>query len=644
MKKNDNILLIIILIVAAILRFWDFFNIPFMHDELSALVRTHYNSFSDLINYGVKTDMHPAGVQVFLFYWIKIFGDKEFVVKFPFIISGLLAIYFTYKVAGFWFNNTVGLIVSAFMAGIQYMVMYSQIARPYVSGMFFSVLMVWCWTNLLFGIKIQRKKWWIFYVLSSALCAYDQHFDFLFAITVGLTGLFFLNKENWKMYLLAGISIIILYLPHINILFYQLSKGGVGGEGGWLGRPSPDWILSYMKYVFNFSYWLYGLVVILLLVSLIKQSDKILQQQKFRIIAISWFLIHFFIGYIYSSKVNPVLQYSTLIFVFPFLLMFLFSLLKEMNARFKIIITVVILAFTSCTLIFERQHYKVFYKEPFEQIVLNTNKTIDQLGDTGKCTIELFMPPAFGDYYFKKYNKKFNYIFFNGYENNINYKKFNEFVRNLKTDYFICGNLPLEYFQIIRKYYPYIKSKDEGFTCDFYCFSKKKSDDLVHEKNVFSNKNIDDQKNKVSAVNDNTMKAFYYGNGACAVDSNNEYTSAPLKIKFKDIISSAYGLVNISVNITAKDTSADPVLVFDLSTDGKSIIWAGANYKKYRNNDSCNSVFLSQMIFKNDLLKYPDAILNIYIWNHTKSNIRLSDFSVEATEYNPYIYGLYEPL
>src|ERR1035437_4084935 len=104
MKKNDNILLIIILIVAAILRFWDFFNIPFMHDELSALVRTHFNSFSDLINYGVKGDMHPAGVQVFLFYWVKIFGEKEFIVKLPFIVSGLLAIYYTYKVAGFWFN------------------------------------------------------------------------------------------------------------------------------------------------------------------------------------------------------------------------------------------------------------------------------------------------------------------------------------------------------------------------------------------------------------------------------------------------------------------------------------------------------------------------------------------------------------
>jgi len=418
----------------------------------------------------------------------------------------------------------------------------------------------------------------------------------------------------------------------------------MGGVGEWLGKPKPDWILSYIKYIFHFSYWLYGLVIILILISLLKQSDELQQKQKFRIIAISWFVIQFLIGYIYSVKVNPVLQYSTLIFVFPFLLMFLFSLIKEMDVRFKIIITIIILSCISCSLIFERKHYKVFYKEPFEQLVLNTFKTIDRIGDTNKCTIELFVPPSSRDYYFKKYNKKFNYIYYNDYDKNIDFKKFNESVCDLKTDYFICGNLPLEYFQIVKKYYPYIRSKDEGFTYSFYCFSKKKTDDLVHEKIVFSNKNINDQKNEIPAITDNVMRMFYFGNGACSMDSNTEYSSSTLNIKLRDVISGSYGLVNASVKITSKDTAANPVLVFDLNSAGKSINWVGSDYKKYQNKEGSCTIILSQMIFKNDLLKYPDAVLNIFIWNRTKSNIRLNEFSVETTEYNPYIYGLYEPL
>lgn len=641
MKKNDNILLCVILIVAAILRFWNFSNIPFTDDELSALSRTHFNTLQDLINKGARIDGHPVGIQVFLFYWIKLFGDTELIVKLPFIAFGLLSIYFSYKIAKFWFNSTTGLITAAFMTGLQYMVMYSQIARPYISGMFFSLLMVWFWSNFLFNNERKKKKWWIGYVISSALCAYDHHFALLFAATVGLTGLFFLNKENWKAYILAGASIFILYLPHVNIFIYQLSMGGVGE---WLGKPKPDWLVSYIKYIFHFSYWIYGLVIILILISLIKQSDKLLQNQKFRIIAISWFFIQFFIEYFYSIKINSVIQYSTLIFVFPFMLMFLFSLIKEMNARFKIIITVIILSCTSCSLIFERKHYKVFYKQPFEQLVLNTFKTIDQIGDLNKCTIELFVPPSHSDYYFKKYNEKFNYIYYNGYDEKPDPKKFNELVSSQTTDYFICGNLPLEYVRIIRKSYPYMKCKDEGFIYSFYCFSKKKSDDEIHEKIVFSNKNIDDQKNKILVINDSTMKMFYFGKGACSVDSNNEYCSAPLNIKLRDIISGSYDLVNVGVRITTKDTAANPFLVFDLRNDDQSINWTGSEYKNYRINKDSNTVILSQMIFKNDLLQYPDAVLKIYVWNRSKSNIILNDFSIEVIEFNPYVYGLFEPL
>jgi len=209
MKRDNNILLFIILIVAVILRFWNFPNIPFMADELGALARTHFNSFNDLINKGVLTDTHPAGIQVFLYYWTKLFGYSEMAVKFPFIITGIISIYFIYKIAAYWFNNTVGLIISSFMAVLQYMVMYSQIARPYIGGMFFSILMVWCWTNYLFNSNPKKTKWLIGYIVFSSLCSYDHHFALLFAATVGITGIFFLKKNTYKGYLIAGLSIFV---------------------------------------------------------------------------------------------------------------------------------------------------------------------------------------------------------------------------------------------------------------------------------------------------------------------------------------------------------------------------------------------------------------------------------------------------
>ena len=48
----DHLLLIIILGIGAALRFYDYSNLPYSFDEFSALFRTRFDNFSDLIRYG----------------------------------------------------------------------------------------------------------------------------------------------------------------------------------------------------------------------------------------------------------------------------------------------------------------------------------------------------------------------------------------------------------------------------------------------------------------------------------------------------------------------------------------------------------------------------------------------------------------
>ena len=57
MKLTNRSLLIIIMIVAAVLRFYNYFEIPFTHDEFSALFRTNFPDFQTLIDQGVKVDV-----------------------------------------------------------------------------------------------------------------------------------------------------------------------------------------------------------------------------------------------------------------------------------------------------------------------------------------------------------------------------------------------------------------------------------------------------------------------------------------------------------------------------------------------------------------------------------------------------------
>lgn len=625
--STDIILLLVILIIATILRFWNFSEMPFMHDELSALERTNYNNVHDEIAYGVALyDTHPAGVQLFIYYWVKLFGINEMLVKLPFILCGIFSIIITYKISVKWFNSSVGLIVASFMATMQYMVMYSQLARPYISGLFFSLLMVWCWSNYLFDQENKGKtKWLTGYILSSALCAYDHHFTLLFAAIVGFTGLFFISKNTWKLYILAGISIFVLYIPHLNIFFSQFNKGGLGGPDGWLGKPDADWLLNYLKYIFHFSNWMYILGFLLLAAGILYRSKDMKINQKFRIIALSWFLLVFCIEYFYSVFVNPIIQYSTLIFVFPFLLIFLFSLLGELSSKIKILIVFAILITGTSTLVFSRKHYLTFYKQPYQGQVLNTYKYLDMIKDKNNATIELGIQPYFKAYYFKKYNRRFESIYYNSSSGKLDTKAFRKFIQEQTTAYFIAGNLPLAYLQIIKEKYPYIISKDQGFTYSTCCFSIRKSNPPSEEKLIF-------------------VKVFDLSGGKNKIDSNVEFAEG-YSFKIKDITNERHNILNVSIQLSVPDSASNPVLVVDIQENNTSIEWSGAEYFNFNNNvKKSNIIYLSKDLTSFNFREHPDATVNIYLWNKDKKEVVIDNFKMNVTEGNHLIYSLYEPV
>ena len=88
-RRLDGFLLIVIMLVASVLRLWKLGQVPFMHDEFSALLRTRFDSFHDFIQQGIMPDSHPIGVEAFLWFWVRIFGWNEFWVKLPFALMGI---------------------------------------------------------------------------------------------------------------------------------------------------------------------------------------------------------------------------------------------------------------------------------------------------------------------------------------------------------------------------------------------------------------------------------------------------------------------------------------------------------------------------------------------------------------------------
>ena len=109
---SNKLTLSIFLVIGFILRFFASVTHSYSSDELSAINRLNFGSFSDLIETGVKTgDMHPAGVQVFLVFWSNLFGTEEWIHRLPFVILGTVSIYFIYILAK-RINEKTGLIAA----------------------------------------------------------------------------------------------------------------------------------------------------------------------------------------------------------------------------------------------------------------------------------------------------------------------------------------------------------------------------------------------------------------------------------------------------------------------------------------------------------------------------------------------------
>src|SRR6185295_17515643 len=119
-KQTEKTILFFILAIAAILRFYNYASFSLSNDELSALARLRFNTFSEMIDKGVMIDFHPAGVQVFLFYWIKIFGISELSIRFPFVLFGTGSVFVIYLLGKKWFNSQVGLLSAATLSVLEF--------------------------------------------------------------------------------------------------------------------------------------------------------------------------------------------------------------------------------------------------------------------------------------------------------------------------------------------------------------------------------------------------------------------------------------------------------------------------------------------------------------------------------------------
>lgn len=568
-------------------------------DEVSALLRLQFPSFGAMIDGGVRPDGHPAFAQVLLWCWTKCFGLSPFVVRLPFALMGAASVWLAALIAKKWFGEATALATAAGMAFLQFPLMYSQLARPYAPGLFFTLLTAYFLTQLITQEKAKRLHL-IGYALAAALAAYSHYFSLLMAALLSLAGFFLVPKHNRRAFLLACAVAVLLFVPYLGIFIDQLKTGGVGGPGGWLGKPAPAFLQKHLMFAFDGSR---GVMWAVLAIGLGTMIVFFKRPGKFHLVALLLWLLPLVIGYAYSVLRNPVLQDSVLLFGFPFLLMFLFAWLPAFDR--SRIAPVLPLGIVLGLLLYIGSYKPYHLTDHFGRLKELVEQSLDWQQQYGVDSVTVAYnvdAPYFVNYYYDQLGKKPQHVVTTINNGDKELRAFRELVEKSSGNFFVYAwstkYSPPEIPEIIQEFYPYAVSRRLWFNSAVYVFSKKDIGYTVPDDPLFRSWNDLNPHFPPSdayagipiqwtggcgviepepAMQKDTTLLFVYvapTDYNIRLDSSCVY-SPSLEEKLGDIAPNPDNQLFLHTRVKQQQPGANIVLVIEIDRDGKQLYWNG---------------------------------------------------------------------
>jgi len=626
-----------IILAGLILRLWNAGSMSLSNDELSALYRLQFDDLGTLWREGVRPDGHPAFVQTFLFLWLKIAPATPFFIRLPFILAGCCSILLVYLTGKKWFGATPGLFAAACMAFLEYPILYSQLARPYAFGLCFTLWMAWSWSRIVLQPPPYRWHVPVQAALAAALCFYTHYFSFFQALLIGISGFFFIRGAQWKYYIAVAASSLILFLPHLPLTRYQVSIGGVGG---WLGRPGYDFPVDYLLYIFNYSAVIWAIAAAILCISLLVRQTVTNDFTRLRILSLTWFLVPLATGFYYSRHVNPVLQFSVLIFGWPFLLLFIFSFTERLPLRRSYLLLTIFSLF--CVLHTAtppgRDYYRRYHFGEYKQLAGDLERWKAEYGSDLHGTA-LINNPFYLRYYLRENSSAVNRY----------YRKipaqlipFRRYVQNISSGYLSFGwtnqFCPPEIPEIIAEFYPRRMEEKHYLNAGSYLFTRlpgppAPADTLQRYFNGFEQEM--DPWNATTAFSDSSVS--FSGRYSLLVGSDDEFGPS-FETGAADLAPDKYNVLHVRAYVRCADSLCNPQLVLTVERDGKNIFWTSRQYDQQAAKPGWNPLYLSQRMDMDGFRPATDRI-KVYLWNPGHESFYIDDMRIWSEKGNPILYG-----
>lgn len=632
---RNNKELSIILLGAAIIRFIPLFNYQFSYDELSALSRTTYANWHDLVMYGARIDAHPVLIQCLIFAIIQVTGYSEVWIKLPFILMSLAAISYVYLFSLKWFGKLPALLSAILFSFSFIFLYYSPLARMYASGVFFSTALLFYWFNWMFDDE-KKTRDYILTALFFVLSALNAHMGALFAFILGLAGLLFVSRDYFLKYVVMCGLVVAIYLPHLPITMFQLQYGGIGSaQNGWLPPPGKWAFAEFIQVALGTGYaWIPMMTFVLFSLWI----NKFTVDRK-SLLLLGLFFMNYMVIYIYSILKAPVFQYSVMLYSAPAFVVGFFALIKfkdKWNIPMAGLLTIVLL------------FQSLYKKDFFTNAVINQNEfqynvlkqAIHQYGEKKVEAVFFDTEKYFIMHYELNDGKKLNYHL--AQEEGLNDPgKFKEILLQSKAAKLVIGNPSPMQLAMAKEFFSEVESYCEAVNVSVYLLSRERASRMDESEKVVLSYSDWQQTNDYEFTFDSdkfnvTDKMFY-------VDSLNEF---PLSFHADlNKISSESGNVLLA-KITLQSDSLPRNVSFNCAVKNdkdSTLYFGGPEISGFYEKDKAYEVYCEIFLGSEyDNWINQKAKINFFLWNRGKQKMIIKNVSVQTIDFRPTRWSLWE--
>lgn len=327
---TNHVLLITILTIGAVLRFYGLGIQSLWLDELLTWSFSNQERLADVINILRDGSTHPPLYFSIIYFIIKYIGYSETILRLPSALYGVISILVVFFLAKRLYSRKEGIISALLMAVLWCPIYYSQEARPYSILLLFVMLSTYLWILILWQLNInQRPTYYVLsgYILTAIIASYSHYFGLYLVILQGIGALlFFMRRQMALLYIaLIYFLIFILYLPWSPAVLGQINNTK---NYSWIKSPEfISFLKGYIEFLFNNSNTIVLIVTMLYSYLLIHNLYSLFKNKSYKhirqlllfpgTILLFWLTMPFIIMFIKSILSSPILTYRNLIISLP---------------------------------------------------------------------------------------------------------------------------------------------------------------------------------------------------------------------------------------------------------------------------------------------------------------------------------------